>query len=153
MSNNSAFSFSRDLPFHFYNLYEISHHLKKSLELSFQQLYDINIKEEKTEVNYPDFADIAKRLSNLDFQFFMDEYYKCTPLIYPDSDKNELILKLDDPWFKPWFKLYTPRVIQVYWLYESDGITEYCAMPYYDYCLKYLPPGAIPKLLKINEID
>lgn len=141
----TAFSFSRDLPFHFYNLYEISHYLKKSLELSFQEFYDISIENRKTEVNYPDFGEIAKRLSDLDIHFFMDEYSKPQPLIiYTDKEDNKkLTIKIDETWYKS----YIPEVIEVYWLYEPDGVTEYCAMPYYDYLLRYLPIKSWPKLL------
>ena len=140
----TAFSFSRDLAFHFYNLYETSFYLKKSLELSFHKLYNISIEYEKIEVDYPDFKDMAKRISNLNIEFFLDEYSKPNPIIvYIEKDK-ELILKIDSPWYKS----YIPNVIKVYWLYEHDGITEYCAMPYFDYYLKNLPIGALPKLLQ-----
>ncbi|WP_048190678.1 hypothetical protein [Methanobacterium sp. SMA-27] len=150
----TAFSFERDLAYHFYNLYEISHHLKKSLEESFQKLYNIQINYEKIDVNYPNFEHLAKRISDLDFNFFPDEYFKPHPLIvYTDqNDYKELALNLDDPWYK----FYNPQVVEVYWLYEPDGVTEFCAMPYYDYLLKYLPIESLPKIWmrdsKINNL-
>ncbi len=133
----TAFSFPRDLAFHFYNLYVISHYLKKSLDFSFKKLYNIEVNYKETNVNYPDFGHIAKRISDLDFNFFPDEYNKPHPLIvYTNQEDNkELKLNLDDPWY--FFN--NPQVVELYWYIEPDGVTEYCAMPYFDYFLRYLP--------------
>lgn len=141
----TAFSFSRDLSFHFYNIYAISHYLKKSLEQSFKQLYGIKVEHKKIEIEYLDFEDISRRISNLSLEFFLDEYSKPHPLVFyiDKNNSKELTLKMDNPWYKS----YIPNVIQVYWLYEHDGATEYCAMPYFDYCLKYLPMKSLPELL------
>lgn len=142
----TAFSFARDLFFHFYNLYEISYYLKESLELSFNKNYDSPLKYEKVKVSYPDFGNIAKKLSELDNYFFLDEYSKPHPIIiYEDrEDNNKMItLKLDSPWYRP----YIPNIVEVKWHYESDGITEHSVMPYIDYCFRYLPIKSLPKLL------
>lgn len=140
----TSFSFARDIQLNFYNLYEISHHLKKSLIHSFKEDHDLKLQSSKNTIDYPDFAGISKRISNLHMNFFLDEYSKPHPLIkYFEQEKNKiLVMKLDVPWYKP----PIPNVIEVNWLYEHDGITEYCAVPYFDYLLRKYPLKEIPKM-------
>lgn len=75
----------------------------------------------------------------------MDEHSKPHPLVVYEQDKNNksLSMKLD----YPWYKFNIPNVVKVYWLAEPDGVTEYYALHYYDYLLKYLPIKSWPELL------
>jgi hypothetical protein len=91
--NSTVFSYSRDLSFHFYNLYELSRHLKNALIKAFEQYNfvltdDFYFKEASTDIN-----DIAKELYELNLLFFPSEYIKPVPII--EWDRDTLFLSLD----------------------------------------------------------
>jgi len=95
--DNTGFSYSRDLSFHFYNLYEISHHLKNALLMSFKKQYGIQLEDnfyfEEVDVGL---NDVAQRICELNLQFFPKEYPKPVPMIeWNNEHNNTLILSLD----------------------------------------------------------
>jgi hypothetical protein len=129
--NSTAFSFSRDLCYHFYKIYEISFYLKKSLIKAFKNLYNIEI----NDLSYckdenKSFGSIAKKIENINLDFFPDEYDKLIPLIsLTESGNNEVLtMKMDKLWFKP-----IPYNFSLYFYLEMDGVTEYVEQPYMTY--------------------
>jgi len=92
-----VFSYSRDLAFHFYKIYEISHHLKNALIISFKDQHnrviadDFYLKEDSSK-----FVDIAYKICKLNLRFFPKEYFKPVPIIDWNPDINTLFLLLDE---------------------------------------------------------
>lgn len=92
-----GFSYSMDLSIHFYNIYEISYHLKNALIKSFTKQHNIILKDEfYFKEDSTDFKDVVERICELNLRFFSEEYAKPIPMIEWDSNsENELILSID----------------------------------------------------------
>lgn len=94
--NDLVFSYSRDLSFHFYNIYKISHYLKNSLIKSFKEQYNLTwtkdyfLKEDPSKIN-----DIVEKIDRLNSRFFPKEFLLPLPIIEWDQDANTLFLLLD----------------------------------------------------------
>lgn len=142
--NSTAFSFTRDLRFHFYNIYEISHYLQEALVLALKKEYNFQSTDLEHYTNYnPNFDIVANKIQNLDMAFYFDEYEKPLPqiLINKNNNNTRLTLKLIDN------QVFPDNIsqIRVNFYMEMDNATDIIKRPYLEYIRK--------KNIKYNEIE
>jgi hypothetical protein len=141
--NYTAFSFNRNLRFHFYYIYEISHYLQEALVFALEKEYNFKPTNFKPYINYnTDFDVVATKVQNLDIAFYFDEYEKSLPQILIKKNDNDikLTLKLIDNKVQ-----YNINGIRVNFFQEMDAVTEIVKRPYMDYFLN--------KGIKYNKIE
>lgn len=126
--NGDLFSYSRDLSFHFYNLYKISYHLKNALIKSFKIQYNLEIADNfYLKEDSIDFINIARKIYERNLQFFPKEYQKPVPIIeLSQNDSKTLILHLDKD-----LKLNSDffGIIKYGISYTPDSITKNFVLP------------------------
>lgn len=127
-SNKGGFSYSRDLSFHLYNIYEISFHLTNALFEAFKKQYKIVLADDfYLEHDSNDFKDILRRVSQRNLKFFPKEYSKTVPLIELDQKAEcTVTMCLDDD-----FRLnnYFGGTIRKIVSWTSDGTTKSFRFP------------------------
>ena len=74
--NDIVFSYSRDLSFHFYNIYVLSYHLKDTLLKSFEKQYNLKLEDDfYLKEDSTDIIDVANEICQLNLRFFNKEYF------------------------------------------------------------------------------
>lgn len=140
--NGTAFSFARDLRFHFYKIYEISHYLKQALISLLVEEYDFRVVNFKTKNDHnPILNTVAEGVQNLDWAFYCDEYKKSVPQISFKKNNNNTILSLKLIKNQP---LPDINIVQLFFFPEMDSVTELITRPYIDFFRK--------KNININDI-
>lgn len=132
--NGTAFSFARDLRFHFYKIYEISHYLKQALISLLIEEYDFRTVNLKTKNDYNPILDtVSEEIQNLDWAFYCDEYKKSIPQISFNNNSNNIILTL-----KLIKNQTLPDVntVRLFFFPEMDTVTELITRPYIDFFRK-----------------
>lgn len=125
--DDTGFSYSRDLTFHFVNIYIISLHLKNALLNSFKEQYDLDLTNHfYVKENSTDFNKIINRIIESNLKFFPKEYLKPVPLIEWDQDTDTLFLCLDKE-----FRLNSDffGTIRKIVTYTGDGTTKSFKLP------------------------
>lgn len=131
--NGTAFSFTRDLRFHFYKIYEISHYLKQALISLLTEEYGVKTFNLKVPNDYNPVLDtVAEEIQNLDWAFFYDEYKKSLPQIsFKNNDNKILTLKLIENQARP-----DIDTVQIFFFQEMDSVTDVITRPYIDFFRK-----------------
>lgn len=138
--NSTAFSFARDLRFHFYKIYEISHYLKHALISLLLEEYDFEAVNLKTKNDYNPILDtVAEGIQNLDWAFYCDEYKKSVPQI-SFNNNTILTLKLIKNQTLP-----DINIVRLFFFQEMDAVTEVITRPYIDFFRK--------KNINLNNIE
>jgi hypothetical protein len=127
---NTAFSYSRDLRYHFYNLFSISKALSDSIDLVSKSGHDT---EQLEEIDKKDMIDIVSLIYTLPLLVFPDEFEKEFPIInFQNSQEGEFVLNLQMKILPYGLKKVTPSSkVQV--LFEGDGISRSFRFPYREY--------------------
>lgn len=127
-NSNTAFSFSRDLKFHFVNLMFVSFHLAIAI-VKINNLPDISVVNIIT--NDKRLNEITKKISSLPYNFYNDEITKPIPGIKLKdiSENNEIELELRIPDHDLNIEKIGGRVF-VYVEYEGDSVTKHFELPY-----------------------
>lgn len=122
----TAFSFARDLKYHFFAIYALSFHLRNSLISMIG-----NHKSFTTSIRSEDFETLAERLESMPNRFFNDEIYKPVPAVRTlrnDTAIEEIRLVFPDPitvFVLPKGKL------AVWSSFMGDGVSKTFQLPYF----------------------
>ena len=121
--NDVPFSYSRDLAFHLYNIYEISYHLKNTLIKLYKNYYNIDLIENFYFYEDPtDMKVIINKIFKLNLRFFSKEYRNPVPIVEWDQNLNTLFLSLDKE-FKLNNDFFDPKRFVVTWTPDSTTKT------------------------------
>ncbi|MBI5351386.1 MAG: hypothetical protein HZB50_01980 [Chloroflexi bacterium] len=124
---STAFSYSRDIPYHIYNLYLTSHFLCNSIDTIANASFESFSVEEKKKA---DIFDVLNLVQSLPLIVFPDEFEKEFPLVkLVNSQDGEIILDLDlkkHPHGLTTIK--SPSKIQV--IFKGDGVSREFKLPY-----------------------
>lgn len=127
-SSKRGLSYSRDLSFHLYNIYEISFHLTNALLEAFTEQYKIVLSDDfYLKDDSADFKDIIKKVSQRNLKFFPKEYLKPVPIIELDKQGEcTLTMCLDEE-----FRLnnYFGGTIRKVVSWTPDGTTKSFRFP------------------------
>lgn len=131
----TAFSFSRDMAWNFYSIYQISHYLSEALSKSIKQNYDIEINPKSCEGCYlPELKDLASYIQDHNLNYFPDEFDKPVPLVSVEDsmEDTELIMKLDK---EPFFLQHVDQQT-VFIYHEVYSNVSHIIRPYVSYIQK-----------------
>jgi hypothetical protein len=124
---NTAFSFNRDLRYHFIQLFEIGSALKGALTsaLRAQKLRAVESTYKSTS---EEFTSIAERVSNLPQVVLPDEPAKPTPSVLARRDADDVVLSVTYPSLT---KLVSPATIRFTTFISLDGGPLSYRVPYF----------------------
>ena len=126
--NHTAFSFNRDLRFHFVNLYDVGNALKMVLSPALRQL-GIRITGRRTESPSTELLAIAKRIEALGTIVFPDEVRISTPHVRVQEHDGNVTLSVRLPSLAVFRPPEHGMVATV--LVKGDGFTTQYQVPYF----------------------
>lgn len=126
--NNTAFSFNRDLRFHFVHLYELGNALKMVLSPALRRL-GVVIAGKRTESPSTELLAIAKRVEALGTIVFPDEVRKPTPHVRVQDHQGNVTLSVRFPSLAVFHRPMSGMVATV--LVKGDGFTTQYKVPYF----------------------
>lgn len=93
---NSGLSFSRDILFNFYSVYEISEELVRCVRVALQAWYGISPQERQRSDAVPGWDDLARAMAKVDYEPFPNEISWLMPMVevVQRSGQDELTLDL-----------------------------------------------------------
>lgn len=125
-SENTAFSYNRDMRYHVCSIYAVSANLATALHSADSRLIAPTRKKDASGEKQSDMAKILSRVASMPLVFFEDELRKGVPIVDERKDRYELEYPARKR--KP---QSPPGGAQVRIAYRGDGVTKSFRMPYY----------------------
>jgi hypothetical protein len=128
--DNTAFSFNRDLRYHFCHLYSVGEALKQALARAAQKDYGISLPLGPVSEENAMLGEVAERISALRFWFFPDEAAKLTPIVLFNRVGADRIVAVEEMRTEVPFVM---RSFQGHATFKGDGVTRNWRVPYMQY--------------------
>jgi hypothetical protein len=125
---DTAFSFARDLRYHLFNIYLVSHYLAEAISAIVRSA---KVAMNSSESPDDKIAEIAWRICSLPLIFFPDEVSLSVPSVEIKNfqdDETELVLYYPDEQVQA---ESPPKETTVYLSLRGDGVTQTFRLPYY----------------------